>query len=115
MVSSVSFSVVRVVSLTAVLLRRSRSRRLEFPRDVHADVVQIQKSGDLFRLLYNTKGRFVLHRVLEEEAKFKLCRVTKVPANLLVPSCCSAVVMEESWWFGVIENRREKSWGCSWV
>ncbi|CAN0164928.1 unnamed protein product, partial [Hapterophycus canaliculatus] len=42
------------------------------------DVVQIQKSGDLFRLLYNTKGRFVLHRISEEESKFKLCRVNKV-------------------------------------
>ncbi|CAN0507416.1 unnamed protein product, partial [Scytosiphon promiscuus] len=43
-----------------------------------ADVVQIQKSGDLFRLLYNTKGRFVLHRISDEESKFKLCRVNKV-------------------------------------
>lgn len=40
--------------------------------------MQIQKSGDLFRLLYNTKGRFVLHRISEEESKFKLCRVNKV-------------------------------------
>ncbi|CAM9859091.1 unnamed protein product [Choristocarpus tenellus] len=42
------------------------------------DVVQIQRSGDQFRLLYNTRGRFVLHRVSDEEAKFKLCRVIKV-------------------------------------
>jgi small subunit ribosomal protein S4e len=40
------------------------------------DVVHIEKSSDHFRLLYNTKGRFVLHRVKEDEAKYKLCRVT---------------------------------------
>ncbi|CAM9871211.1 unnamed protein product, partial [Chrysoparadoxa australica] len=41
------------------------------------DVVSIDKSGDVFRLLYNTKGRVVLHAVSEDEAKYKLCRVTK--------------------------------------
>jgi small subunit ribosomal protein S4e len=41
--------------------------------------VNIPKTGDLFRLLYSTKGRFHLHRLLNpEEAKFKLCRVNKV-------------------------------------
>jgi len=41
------------------------------------DIVSIEKSGDQFRLLYDTKGRFVLHPVGNDEAKFKLCRVTK--------------------------------------
>jgi len=41
------------------------------------DIVSIEKSGDQFRLLYDTKGRFVLHPVGNEEAKFKLCRITK--------------------------------------
>lgn len=39
------------------------------------DVVKIPKSSDTFRLLYDTKGRFVLHHVTEAEANFKLCRV----------------------------------------
>ncbi|CAE8634071.1 unnamed protein product [Polarella glacialis] len=30
------------------------------------------------RLLYNTKGRFVLHKIVKEEASYKLCRVKKV-------------------------------------
>jgi len=42
------------------------------------DVVELEKSGDRFRLLYDTKGRFVLHRIDYEETKFKLCRVNKV-------------------------------------
>lgn len=42
------------------------------------DVVRMDKSGDTFRLLYDVKGRFVLHRISEEEAQFKLCRVNRM-------------------------------------
>jgi len=42
------------------------------------DVVQIEKTKENFRLLYNTKGRFMLHKVAKEEASYKLCRVKKV-------------------------------------
>jgi small subunit ribosomal protein S4e len=42
------------------------------------DVVELEKSGDRFRLMMDTKGRFVLHRINREEAAYKLCRVTKV-------------------------------------
>ncbi|CAM9361690.1 unnamed protein product [Phaeothamnion confervicola] len=45
------------------------------------DVVSIEKSSDQFRLLYDTKGRFALHRVSDEEAKYKLCRVKKVEVS----------------------------------
>jgi ribosomal protein S4E len=41
------------------------------------DVVELAKSGDQFRLLYDTKGRFVLHRVSNEEKKYKLAKVTR--------------------------------------
>lgn len=65
-----------------------------------ADVVQIQKSGDLFRLLYNTKGRFVLHRISEEESKFKLCRVNKVRRWGLVD-----LVLSECFWWRLVCSR----------
>jgi len=42
------------------------------------DVVTIEKSGDAFRLLYDTKGRYVLNPVSGDETKYKLCRVVKV-------------------------------------
>merc|ERR1711915_45777 len=42
------------------------------------DVVTIQKTGEHFRILYDVKGRFIAHRISEEEAKYKLCKVTKV-------------------------------------
>jgi ribosomal protein S4E len=42
------------------------------------DVIELEKSGDRFRLLFDTKGRFVLHRINREEAQYKLCRINKV-------------------------------------
>ncbi|CAI9259733.1 unnamed protein product [Lactuca saligna] len=42
------------------------------------DVVSIPKTNENFRLLYDTKGRFRLHSVRDEEAKFKLCKVRSV-------------------------------------
>ena len=51
------------------------------------DVIKIAKTDENFRLLYDHKGRFVLHRVkTPEEAKFKLCRV-KTLANSNKASC----------------------------
>jgi len=41
------------------------------------DVVTLEKTGDKFRLLYDTKGRFVLHKIKGDELAIKLCRVTK--------------------------------------
>uniref|UniRef100_A0A646QEX6 40S ribosomal protein S4 n=1 Tax=Hemiscolopendra marginata TaxID=943146 RepID=A0A646QEX6_9MYRI len=42
------------------------------------DVVTIEKTGEHFRLLYDVKGRFTVHRIAPEEAKYKLCKVKKV-------------------------------------
>jgi len=42
------------------------------------DVVQIEKTKENFRLLYNTKGKFALHKVSREEAAYKLCQVKKI-------------------------------------
>jgi small subunit ribosomal protein S4e len=50
---------------------------LNFPAGFQ-DVVQIPKTDEVFRLLYDVKGRFVLHRITKEEAAYKLCRVQKV-------------------------------------
>lgn len=41
------------------------------------DVVEIEKSGDRFRLLYDTKGRFLLHPIDRTEAAFKLGKVVR--------------------------------------
>jgi len=41
------------------------------------DVITIEKTGENFRLLYNTKGRYILQPIGAEEAKYKLCKVKK--------------------------------------
>lgn len=33
------------------------------------DVITIEKTGEYFRLLYDVKGRFAVHRITEEEAQ----------------------------------------------
>lgn len=42
------------------------------------DVIELEKSNDRFRLMYDTKGRYVMHRIDREESQFKLCRIVKV-------------------------------------
>lgn len=42
------------------------------------DVITIEKTGENFRLVYDTKGRFTVHRIQAEEAEFKLCKVRSV-------------------------------------
>ena len=37
--------------------------------DLFSDVVSIAKTGENFRLLYDSKGRFTLHSISLEEAK----------------------------------------------
>jgi len=42
------------------------------------DVISIEKSGEHFRLLYDVKGRFTIHRITPEEATYKLLKVKRV-------------------------------------
>jgi len=42
------------------------------------DVISIEKTKENFRMLYDTKSKFVLHKIKQEEAQYKLCRVTKI-------------------------------------
>jgi small subunit ribosomal protein S4e len=42
------------------------------------DVISIEKTGEHFRLVYDTKGRFTVHRIQDEEAKYKLGKVKRV-------------------------------------
>ena len=47
------------------------------------DVVQVEKTSENFRIIYDVKGRFTVHRITSQEAKYKLCKVreTKVGPN----------------------------------
>jgi small subunit ribosomal protein S4e len=48
------------------------------------DVISIEKTGEHFRLVYDTKGRFTIHRISETEAEYKLCKVSCAPVHLPV-------------------------------
>jgi len=39
---------------------------------VYLDVITIEKTGENFRLIYDVKGRFCVHRITPEEAKVSL-------------------------------------------
>jgi len=41
------------------------------------DVVNIERTGENFRILYDVKGRFILHKITADEAGYKLCRVKR--------------------------------------
>jgi len=49
-------------------------RDVAFPIGI-MDNIEIVKSGDHFRCLYDVKGRFVLKSIKPEEGKKKLCKV----------------------------------------
>lgn len=42
------------------------------------DVIHIAKTEEHFRVIYDEKGRFVLHRITADEGKYKLCKVLRV-------------------------------------
>jgi small subunit ribosomal protein S4e len=42
------------------------------------DVISIESIGENFRLIYDTKGRFTIHRITSDEAKYKLAKVKKM-------------------------------------
>ncbi|TKC41648.1 hypothetical protein EI555_010637 [Monodon monoceros] len=47
---------------------------ITYPTDF-MDVISIDKTGENFRLIYDTKGRFAIHHITPKEAKYKLCKV----------------------------------------
>lgn len=42
------------------------------------DVITIDKTGENFRLVFDTKGRYTVHRITGEEAAYKLGKVKRV-------------------------------------
>merc|ERR1719158_1600419 len=55
------------------------------------DVITIPKNGDRFRVMYDVKGKFVLHKLAsDEEAQTKVCKVQKAyTAANGVPCVCT--------------------------
>jgi len=52
------------------------------------DVVSLEKTKEHFRLLFDTKGRFAIHKIRKDEASYKLCRVKRMcKGDKGVPLC----------------------------
>eukprot|EP01092_Planopodium_desertum_P010521 TRINITY_DN46927_c0_g3_i1.p1 TRINITY_DN46927_c0_g3~~TRINITY_DN46927_c0_g3_i1.p1 ORF type:complete len:270 (-),score=74.74 TRINITY_DN46927_c0_g3_i1:45-854(-) len=56
------------------------------------DVVSIPATSEHFRLLYDVKGRFAIHRITDEEAKYKL---GKVKRKLIGPNSIPFIVTHD--------------------
>merc|ERR1719229_920979 len=67
------------------------------------DVVQIDKTGENFRIIYDVKGRFTVHRITASEAAYKLFRgAFQMKCSNPFQGCIS-IKMHNSWilhWFG---------------
>jgi ribosomal protein S4E len=46
------------------------------------DVVELPKSSDQFRLIFDTKGKYALHRISDEEKTFKLAKVKRAELSI---------------------------------
>lgn len=46
------------------------------------DVIQLEKTGENFRIIYDVKGRYTVHRITATEAKYKLCKVRAMSTGL---------------------------------
>lgn len=42
------------------------------------DVISIDKTRENFHLVYDTKGRFAVHRIVPAEAKYRLCKMRRI-------------------------------------
>merc|ERR1712170_315906 len=60
------------------------------------DVVSIEKTNENFRLIYDTKGRFQVHPISDEEASYKLCRVKSVSLGKTPSHFWSPMTVEPS-------------------
>lgn len=49
---------------------------IRFPAGL-MDVVSLDKTAEHFRMIYDVKGRYTIHRISDQESKMKLCAVKK--------------------------------------
>jgi small subunit ribosomal protein S4e len=49
---------------------------MNFPAGI-MDVITLERTNETFRVMYDTKGRFTLHRITAQEGAYKLCKVRR--------------------------------------
>ena len=61
------------------------------------DVITIDKTGENFRLLYDVKGRFTVHRVTNEEAKVSVGILVTLSLIKMSPSLTMERLIQLAW------------------
>ena len=51
-----------------------------------------EKTNEAFKLIYDVKGRFAVHRITAEEARYKLCKITNQGVAQKVIKICSVAL-----------------------
>lgn len=60
------------------------------------DVISIEKTGENFRLIYDVKGRFIVHRITNEEAKVRLNYLSEIVFGTML---CNSLSRMGQWMF----------------
>lgn len=68
---------VKIIMRRSVTVDRKVRTDINYPAGF-CDVIGIEKTDQSYRLLFDVKGRFTLHRISADEAKFKLLRVIRI-------------------------------------
>jgi small subunit ribosomal protein S4e len=64
---------------------------------IYLDVISIEKTGENFRLIYDVKGRFCVHRITAEEAKVGLEHNREIDMHLMgMKSSCLTIYVRRS-------------------
>merc|ERR1719281_2004788 len=65
------------------------------------DVISIEKTNENFRLIYDTKGRFIVHRITAEEASYKISNWVKFDTG----NMCQVIGGKNIGRIGTIQSR----------
>jgi len=75
---ALNYKEAKMITMQRLIKVDSKVRTDMFYPTGFMDVIEIDKTKESFRMLYNTKGKFVVHRISKDEATYKLCKVLKV-------------------------------------
>ena len=75
---ALNYKEVKYIAMQRLIKVDARTRTdTKYPAGL-MDVISIDKSDEHYRLIYDVRGRFNVHRISKEEATYKLARVKKV-------------------------------------
>ena len=74
---ALNYKEVKYITMQRLIKVDARTRTdTKYPAGL-MDVISMDKSDEHYRLLYDVRGRFNVHRISKEEASYKLARVKK--------------------------------------